>query len=95
MNSVRKKEKEKERKERKKKFFYLGLGEFKRAFVSDKPLLFMIFKYSYLKILLLYRTLSALLRALLCGNLKIWEKLLANFKKCDKLVFLEFVVMRT
>ena len=42
---------------------------------------------------MLYRTLTALLRALLSGNLKIWEKLLANFKKCDKLVLLEFVVI--
>ena len=61
--------------------------------MSDKPLLFIIFKDSYLKMLLLYRTLSALLRALLSGNLKIWEKLLANFKMCDKLVFLEFFVI--
>ena len=68
MNSVR--QKEKERKERKNNF-YLNLSELKKAFLNDKSLLVMNNKNSYLKMFLLYRTLSALLRALFNGNLKI------------------------
>ena len=85
--------KERERKEKKKNNFYLSLSEVKNKFLNDKPLLVMINKDVYLKMLLLYRTFSTLLRALLSGNLKILEKLFANFKKCDKLVFLEFFVI--
>ena len=63
--------KERETKEKKKNKFYLSLSEVKKAFLNDKSLLVMNNKNAYLKIFLLYRTLFALLRALLSGNLKI------------------------
>ena len=63
--------KERERKEKKKNNFYLSLSVDKKAFLNDKQLLVIINKDAYLKIFLLYRTLSTLLRSLLSGNLKI------------------------
>ncbi|XP_060673390.1 uncharacterized protein LOC132803824 [Ziziphus jujuba] len=77
--------------------FYLSFGDVNKVIMNKKSLLTMNFKDTYLKMSLLHRTLSALLTALLSGNLKIWEILFANFKKCNfyhnEHVFLDFVVI--
>ena len=90
-------EKGKGRQERKNINFYLSFGDVNKVIMNKKSLLTMNFKDTYLKMSLLHRTLSALLRALLSGNLKIWEILFANFKKCNfyhnEHVFLDFVVI--